>query len=231
MQNPQQTLLPEVLAKIQCFQDSLSKSNEVTIFICDSNGEDFTVPSGRTDFCGKNMSQSKEVCEKYIRRACLEADKRGSTLFSMCPFGSWVAIAPLECLVRHELSGKTRYFLVLIHAGKKLWGQDNSDDSDLKGFRASAEMAANCMDIIFSLMNEAKLLPEPQVGIKRENFERLTEREKEIVRLVSNGMSNQEIADQLVISEHTVKTHISNILKKLELNNRTKIALYEIQQI
>src|SRR3990172_1484697 len=56
--------------------------------------------------------------------------------------------------------------------------------------------------------------------------EPLTERETQVLALVARGMSNQEIADALVISERTVRTHISNILGKLHLANRTQAALY-----
>lgn len=58
----------------------------------------------------------------------------------------------------------------------------------------------------------------------------LTEREMEILQLVARGMSNQEIAEELVISERTARTHISNILAKLHLANRTQAALYALRQ-
>jgi NarL family two-component system response regulator LiaR len=58
----------------------------------------------------------------------------------------------------------------------------------------------------------------------------LTEREVEVLRLVARGLSNQDIADQLVVSERTVRTHISNILGKLHLANRTQAALYALRQ-
>jgi NarL family two-component system response regulator LiaR len=54
----------------------------------------------------------------------------------------------------------------------------------------------------------------------------LTEREVQVLALVARGLSNQEIADQLFIGERTVRTHISNILGKLHLANRTQAALY-----
>ena len=54
----------------------------------------------------------------------------------------------------------------------------------------------------------------------------LTEREGEVIRLVSQGKSNREIAEALVISEKTVKAHISNILGKLGLDDRTQMAIY-----
>jgi NarL family two-component system response regulator LiaR len=57
----------------------------------------------------------------------------------------------------------------------------------------------------------------------------LTERELEVVRLVAEGLNNREIAGRLVLSEKTVKTHISNILGKLALEGRTQLAIYAIR--
>ena len=58
----------------------------------------------------------------------------------------------------------------------------------------------------------------------------LTDREMDVLKLVAQGMSNQEIADELVISEGTVRTHVSNILSKLHLANRTQAALYALRE-
>jgi len=57
----------------------------------------------------------------------------------------------------------------------------------------------------------------------------LTERELEVLRLVAQGGSNREIADQLVVAEWTVRTHVSNILSKLHLASRTQAALYALR--
>jgi two-component system, NarL family, response regulator LiaR len=57
----------------------------------------------------------------------------------------------------------------------------------------------------------------------------LTEREGEVIRLVAQGKSNREIAETLVISEKTVKAHISNILGKLGLGDRTQMAVHAIK--
>ena len=60
--------------------------------------------------------------------------------------------------------------------------------------------------------------------------EPLTAREVEVLRLVAQGLSNQEIAERMVVSERTVRTHVSNILSKLHLANRTQAALYAIRE-
>ena len=57
----------------------------------------------------------------------------------------------------------------------------------------------------------------------------LTERELEVLRCLSKGATNAEIADQLVVSEGTVKNHVSNILGQLDLRDRTQAAIYAIE--
>lgn len=59
-----------------------------------------------------------------------------------------------------------------------------------------------------------------------DELQRLTNREREILQTLSDGASNKEIANALNISEHTVKIHLKNILKKLQVNNRLQAAVY-----
>jgi NarL family two-component system response regulator LiaR len=58
---------------------------------------------------------------------------------------------------------------------------------------------------------------------------RLTPREEEVLKLIASGMSNKEIARELVLNERTVKGHVSNILSKLGLADRTQAALYAVR--
>jgi len=58
----------------------------------------------------------------------------------------------------------------------------------------------------------------------------LTERELEVLRLVAQGKSNKEIAEQLVIADMTVRAHVSNILSKLHLASRTQAALFALRK-
>ena len=81
-------------------------------------------------------------------------------------------------------------------------------------------------DIARKLMDQVAHQP---VLVHEIHAEGLTDREREVVRLVAQGRSNSEIAQQLVISDKTVKTHISNILSKLDLDDRTQLAIYAIK--
>jgi len=58
----------------------------------------------------------------------------------------------------------------------------------------------------------------------------LTNREMEVLRLVTKGLSNPEIAERLTVTEATVRTHVSNILGKLHLANRVQATLYALQE-
>jgi len=60
--------------------------------------------------------------------------------------------------------------------------------------------------------------------------ESLTDREIDVLKLIAQGMTNQEIADRLILSEWTVRTHVSDILSKLHLTNRTQAALYALRK-
>ncbi len=61
-------------------------------------------------------------------------------------------------------------------------------------------------------------------------YAELTERELDVLKLIANGLSNSQIAEHLVISENTVKGHVSNILSKLHLADRTQAAVYAWQK-
>jgi len=71
-----------------------------------------------------------------------------------------------------------------------------------------------------------KMMAKMRGNVNPDLHEQLTEREREILLLIASGKTNQEIADQLFIALKTVKVHVSNILSKLEVKDRTQAAIY-----
>ena len=74
------------------------------------------------------------------------------------------------------------------------------------------------------LMSSVRASPREDPGAE------LTDRELEILRMVAAGMANKQIAAELVISERTARTHVSNILRKLNLSSRTQAALWAVRE-
>ncbi|QUW20986.1 response regulator transcription factor [Sporosarcina sp. Marseille-Q4063] len=71
-----------------------------------------------------------------------------------------------------------------------------------------------------------KMMKRMRVGNQSSPHEQLTERELEVLLHISKGKTNQEIADELFIAVKTVKTHVSNLLSKLEVQDRTQAVIY-----
>jgi len=84
-------------------------------------------------------------------------------------------------------------------------------------------------DIARKLMSAVASHEEAPRGSQPARADELSEREREVLRLVACGLSNHEIAERLVISEKTVKTHVSSILGKLGLADRTQAAIWALK--
>jgi DNA-binding NarL/FixJ family response regulator len=123
----------------------------------------------------------------------------------------------------------------LVFAGLKAGGQgyivkDADPDTMLRAIRAVAH--GECLlssSVATKVMRQFAALPGEEPGTIA-LCDDLTEREIEVLTLVGQGLSNKEIAGQLVISEKTVKNHISNIFSKLHVCDRTQAALYAIRK-
>ncbi|MEE0496657.1 MAG: response regulator transcription factor [Cyanobacteriota bacterium] len=87
------------------------------------------------------------------------------------------------------------------------------------------------IEAVLRRANRNKQVPKPEnVTINQaDNFNSLTKREKDVLLLVTQGESNKSIADKLVLSEVTVKSHLNSIFKKLNVTNRTQAVLVAMQ--
>lgn len=119
---------------------------------------------------------------------------------------------------------RDEYIFPAIRAGALSYILKDADPAEL----AEAIRKAAHGEAMINPRVAARLVQEIQGGREEDTnpFAELSERELEVLRLIANGGNNKEIADQLVISEKTVKSHVSNILSKLHLVDRTQAAAY-----
>jgi NarL family two-component system response regulator LiaR len=120
-----------------------------------------------------------------------------------------------------------------IKAGAMGYLLKNSDSADLVRAIHQVHRGESSLDpkIARKVLREISAEPRPEPDTARgAAVEPLTEREVEVLKRVAQGLSNEEIAQRLVVSERTVRTHVSNILGKLHLANRTQATLYALRE-
>ena len=129
-----------------------------------------------------------------------------------------------EVIIRYIEAGATGYIL-----------QNESVEDMMNKLEAAHEekaivspaMAAAMMDRLTHLANLDT--PLAYIEARGTQFDELTSREEEVLNLITEGCTNREIADKLIIECGTVKNHVHNILKKLEVNNRHEAAsIYQV---
>ena len=114
----------------------------------------------------------------------------------------------------------------------------NEDQKMISGLKTGADdyiikpfILPNLLARMEAVLRRAKrTLPQNNVTISQINqFKTLTRREKDVLLLVTQGANNKSIADKLVLSEVTVKSHLNSIFKKLNVTNRTQLVLLTMQ--
>lgn len=231
------------MAKLQRLQDMYSRYFSVSIRILNrADLRPLTVESNGNPCCLANRDACPDVCERYIRKSF---DTRSDgTLFSICPFGLRSAIAPLGLAEEGRSSGETECCLIVVDSsvhqlcldgckdGSMSTAIEGSELSDKIEFEEKVRLISSAFDLYFAGCSEREGTGlKDSIRIDSDELGMLTKRELEIVRLVCMGMSNRQVADELLISEHTVKLHVSKVLRKLNLSNRTQMAVYGMQAL
>ncbi|MCM1241266.1 MAG: response regulator transcription factor [Roseburia sp.] len=112
-------------------------------------------------------------------------------------------------------------------------------DIGVDGYIMKDSQSSELKRAIYMIIEGKKYIPPSMIpelnfrlanrDVEKDKIEFLTKREKEVLVQVANGMSNKEIAINLDISERTVKNHISNIFKKIDVSDRTQAAVFAIR--
>ena len=108
--------------------------------------------------------------------------------------------------------------------------KDSPATEIVSGIRAAAAGHSLLSPQVAAMLLERLREAMPDNDLPDDVVPKLTAREQEVLSLIAAGKENAEIADLLVISQHTVKNHVSSILAKLEVENRIQAAVYAVRQ-
>ena len=139
--------------------------------------------------------------------------------------------APRTSVIMLTLYDNTDYLFQAISSGAAGYIlKDASREELVRAVRITAEggaiVAPSLMPELLRRMGQMR----PPLTLSAPPLvEKLSERELEVLRLVAEGQTNQEIAEKLVLSPTTVKTHVQNILQKLGVSDRTQAAVYAVR--
>ncbi len=121
---------------------------------------------------------------------------------------------------------EVEYLLKAVDIGVNGYLLKDSESSELKKAIIAVMDGEDYIQPSLIPVLNAKMIDRDKDGLK---IDSLTKRELEVLKLLSIGMYNKEVAENLEISERTVKNHVSNIFKKLEVTDRTQAAVFAIR--
>lgn len=192
----------DLFAQLQAIQDELAPILAVCLVLVSAQGREVTLPSGLPLVCNRRECTTK--CPPCLQSLPAAADGK----IRQCPFGLYWAALPTTLR-----SGENDLYL---HVGRTT---------------VSATVAAH-----LTLLQHLCTLPlNVPTATRRKSrhpmpdADILTAQERKVLACLAAGMTNKEVAQSLCISLSTVKTHISNIFKKLGITNRTEATIYALK--
>lgn len=96
-------------------------------------------------------------------------------------------------------------------------------------YQGKAQLHPDIARRLMAVISDVAPVQAEKPAAPSQDFHGLTDREREVLGLIAQGLNNREIAEKMVISEKTVKTHVSNLLDKLGLEDRTRAAIWALK--
>ena len=242
----QSTQIPsDIAARLQAVQDGLAELSQVPLCVLDREGRPVTIPSNPSLACHRTKSTHAGYCLQTLHRWVHEAALQARPLIFCCHMGLTSALVPLG--VAEEGTGAPKAFLwiggvtldqdeldpLAVMAGGPGAHPDEAGAAVLSParFRQVVRAIGTTFNLLFlmSVTGGLEMGGSPPDAAGETERPKLTRREEEIARLVGMGLSNREISRRLFLSAKTVKSHITNILRKWRLSNRTELALLVAQ--
>ncbi len=216
--------------KIQSFQDLYADLFNISLGIMSLEGKTLTVWSNSSLFCNYIIKNNSERCKQEKQKIIDYVMKTGKSVKYTC----YMKITYFACPIFYGDD------LVAICLGGGVYLKEDKDslnESIVKGIEiletSKLNDIINLLENVFNLIDNEKEITQFEKD-KNEKFNedlfflenKLTLREMEVVKLINLGMTNKEICMKLNISEKTVKTHVTNILRKLKMKDRLEVVIF-----
>ena len=215
--------------KLQTFQDNFANAYGVSMSFLDVNGNPMTVGSQNSLLCFTVEKEHGLRCRENFQKD-IEAMGRGESFIHVCPFGIVCLYVPIyfnNRLTAFAAVGGMAYENSVIPDNlKNRFHIATYSKEKIQNIMWLLESVLRLLNVTVSVSVPDNVIRQEKEVAGRLREERISRREREVIRLLCKGCSNKEIARQLFINEITVKTHISNILAKLNLHNRMQIIVY-----
>lgn len=216
--------------KIQSFQDSFADLFNISLGMMSLDGKALTVWSNSSLICHYISSNNQERCKREKKSIIDYVLKKGQTIKYTCYMGITYFACPIFCdnsMVAIYLGGG-----ICLEENRSLVSNKLIENIPLLN-DAKLDDYIKLLENVFNLLNvnENKKIKNEnkKEEIKKEVLllkNKLTLREIEIVNKINTGLSNKEISQELNISEKTVKTHVTSILRKLNMKDRLQIIIF-----
>ncbi|MGB9791548.1 MAG: LuxR C-terminal-related transcriptional regulator [Thermacetogeniaceae bacterium] len=206
-------LSSELLARLQQLQDILADRSRLCLVLMDSKGEELTIPSRLPLIC---ISEGHQLsCASEIRLLIKKCRKQDAPVIEQCPHGYYIFGLRTSIATPEEeaylIGGRT---------------------DDLKRIQDELPLISAIYKLPLNIAPSAEETKKKQSEDGTpvpEALRLLTPQEIKILYMLGSGFSNKMIASKLYISPNTVKVHVSRILQKLNLSNRTDAALFAVE--
>lgn len=217
--------------KLQTFHDRFSTANGIGFKLSDTNGHELIVPSKRCLLCHEMKKYINATCKEEKMAAQKKVAESGKVETFTCSMGVTVFICPLYS--NNKLVGFGTGGYVVCENSPITEGiiqKFHLQKMSLQNISAVGEYYASIADLLNA--DFTKLYAEDAQNNQEPiqiNDPCLTARQAEVAKLICQGCSNKEIGEKLSISDKTVKIHVSSILAKLNIKDRTQIVVYYAQ--
>lgn len=216
--------------KLQSFQDSYADLFNISLGIIALDGKSLTIGSNSSLFCHYIMKNNHERCRQERERIIDYVIKKRETIKYTCYMSMVYFACPI--FLKNNLVAICLGGGVFLDENKELYENKMIQKISVvneEKLNDIIRLVENVVDLL-NINEEINLMDENKKdGIKQELFfleKKLTLREIELVNLINSGLTNKEISLELNISEKTVKTHITNILRKLNMKDRLEVVIF-----